>query len=254
MCGRPISQPARGRPRRHCSAACRQVAYRTRRNGERRRRLITLVEGDALEFLDSLPAESVDLIVTDPPYRFARGTKYFRNWFPDLPDSVWPDVLVKLFRVLRPDRHAYILCDLRTAPLFASASQRAGFRLDRELVWNKMTPGLGGGVYRPQREAILLLQKGRRAGNHHRLGDILSYPRVRGKRAYPTEKPVALLGDLIGQSTQPGETVLDPFCGSGSTGHAARALGRRALLADINTDVPARRLRLTAVPLGATKG
>jgi site-specific DNA-methyltransferase (adenine-specific) len=191
----------------------------------------------------------VDLVLTDPPYAFDRGNRYFREWFPILPDHEWPRVLAELHRVLRADRHAYVICDRRTQPVFQTAATGAGFRLDRLLIWNKAVPGLGGGVYRAQHELILFLQKGRRAGNHHRLGDVLTHPIVRGKHAYPTEKPAGLLQDLIGQSTTVGETVLDPFCVSGSTGHAAHDLGRRALLADINPGVAERRLGVTPVPI-----
>lgn len=73
--------------------------------------------------------------------------------------------------------------------------------------------------------ADLLLREGRRPGNRRNLPDVLSAPRV--VCGYPTEKPVALLRTLILQSSQRGELVLDPFCGSGSTGRAARELGRR---------------------------
>jgi DNA modification methylase len=59
------------------------------------------------------------------------------------------------------------------------------------------------------------------------------------------ETPIALLRELIAQSSQPGELILDPFAGSGSTGHAARRLGRRAVIADIDATMAAQRLRLT---------
>ena len=70
------------------------------------------------------------------------------------------------------------------------------------------------------------------------------HPRVRG---YPTEKPLALLRELVIQSSAPGETVLDPFCGSGNVGRAARQLERRALLADVDASTAARRLRMRAL-------
>jgi len=246
-CGRPLAQPARGRRRRHCSHACRQVAYRRRRDGEQRRRLVTLVEADAREFLRSLPAESVDLVVTDPPYRFARGATYFREWYDDLPDEVWPEILGELHRVLRPDRHAYVFCDRRTQPIFAAAASGAGFRVADTLVWDKESVGLGTGAWRSQHELILFLAKGRRAGNRRTLGNVLRARRP--ARGYPTEKPVALLRTLIGQSSQPGELVLDPFCGSGNVGRAARASGRRGLLCDVDAAFAAGRLRLAPVAL-----
>lgn len=73
-----------------------------------------------------------------------------------------------------------------------------------------------------------------------------------GRGAYPTEKPQRLLRPLIEQSSQPGELVLDPFCGSGSVGRAARDLGRQALLCDVDAAYAGRRLRLVATALADT--
>lgn len=194
-----------------------------------------------------MACESVDLVVTDPPYFFARGTTYFRTWFAMLPDAAWPEVLGEFYRVLRPDRHAYVVCDRRAHPVFAAAAESAGFRIGATIIWDKMSPGLGRGAYRAQYELVLLLEKGHREPNRRDLGDVLRFPRV--VRGYPTEKPVGLWKTLIGQSTQAGELVFDPFCGSGSVGVAARELGRRALLCDIDAATAAGRLRVAVVAL-----
>ena len=113
------------------------------------RGLVTLAQGDARAFLATLAERSVDLVVTDPPYVFDRGTTYFREWFSDLPDAAWPEVLCELYRVLRTDRHAYVICDERTKPVFAAAATGAGFRLAKTLIWNKLVPGLGAGSTGP---------------------------------------------------------------------------------------------------------
>ena len=245
VCGTPFTHKPRGRKARHCSPACRQKAHRHRHHGDKTRDLVTLVEADAQRFLAGLASESIDLVVTDPPYRFARGTTYFKEWFADLPDDTWPEVLGELHRVLRADRHAYVFCDRRTHPIFTDAAAAAGFRVHDPLIWDKDRIGLGSGPWRSQYELILFLEKGRRAGNRRDLGNVQrARPPARG---YPTEKPVALLRTLIAQSSQPGELVLDPFCGSGNVGQAARALGRRALLSDVAATFAARRLRLAPV-------
>jgi site-specific DNA-methyltransferase (adenine-specific) len=247
VCQRLLEQPSRGRRRRYCTAACRQVAYRSRRGQTRRRKLVTLVQADARELLASLPGDCVDLIITDPPYHLDRGGDYFRNWFPELPDDAWPEILTHLQRVLRDDRHCYLFCDRRTQPLFDDAARAAGFRVHPPLIWNKGSIGLGGGCWRPQHELIAFYEKGYRRGQHRTEGDVLTHPRV--ARGYPTEKPVPVLERLIRQASDPGELILDPFCGSGSLGQAARNLGRLALLTDVEPAYAARRLRLATAHL-----
>lgn len=240
VCKRSFRQPARGRPQRYCKPACRQVAYRRRRGEGQKRGLVRLVQADAREFLAALPEGSVDLIVTDPPYAFDRGATHFRKWFEMLPDETWPEVLRELHRVLRDDAHTYLFCDWRTQRIFEDAAGDAGFRVHRPLVWDKGSPALGG-TWRSQSELILFLEKGHRPGNFRNRGNVLHAPRV--ARGYPTEKPVRIQRQLISQSSLPGELVLDPFCGSGNVGRAARALGRRALLCDVHAGFAASRLR-----------
>ena len=159
VCKRSFRQPARGRRGRYCSNACRQIAYRRRKGEGLKRGLVRLVQADARELLASLPDESVDLIVTDPPYSFDRGDTHFREWFPELPDAAWPEILCELYRVLRNDAHAYLFCDWRTQRIFEDAAREAGFRVHRPIVWDKLSPALGG-TWRSQSELILFLEKG----------------------------------------------------------------------------------------------
>jgi len=111
------------------------------------------------------------------------------------------------------------------------------------IVWDKLSIGLGG-AWRAQYEFIAWYEKGSPGRASATLGNVRRHARVRG---YPTEKPVSLLRELIMQSSAAGELVLDPFCGSGNTGRAARQLGRRALLMDIDTTTAERRLRVRAL-------
>lgn len=242
VCRRPVAARRRGRPPVYCSHPCRQVAYRQRKGQQHRRKLIELVQADVRTWLPALPDQSVDLIVTDPPYAFDRGSTYFRDWFLELPDEAWPAILAQLHRVLREDAHAYVFCDRRTQLIFERAAHAAGFRVHPPLIWNKGSVGLGNSCWRPQHELILFLEKGHRPGNTRTPGDVLTAPRV--ARRYPTEKPVPILRQLIEQASHPGELVLDPFCGSGNTGKAARALNRRALLCDVNATFAARQLHV----------
>jgi site-specific DNA-methyltransferase (adenine-specific) len=236
---------SRGRPALYCSPACRNAAYRERGGGSRQRGLVTLIQADARQLLPHLPAGAVDLIVTDPPYHFCRGGTYFREWFAELDDDEWPAIFAQLHRVLASPANAYVFCDARTKPIFDQAARAAGFRVQIPLIWDKLSIGLGG-TWRSQWEFIAWYAKGPPlpAAQRSSQANVLRAPRVRG---YPTEKPIAVLRRLIAQSSPPGAIVLDPFCGSGNVGRAARQLGRRALLADINAKTAERRLRLTAL-------
>lgn len=202
-------------------------------------RAVTLVRGDARELLPRLPDECADLIVTDPPYEFARGRTYFKTWFDDLPDEAWAEIFGELFRVLHRNSHMYVCSNARMKAIFDAAAAGAGFKVRVPLIWDKVVVGLGR-TWRSQYEFVCFYSKGARAGNRRDRGNVIQAPRVRG--GYPTEKPVGLLRQLIEQSSAPGELVLDPFAGSGSTGQAAAELGRQALLCDVAPEFAERRL------------
>jgi site-specific DNA-methyltransferase (adenine-specific) len=205
---------------------------------------VRLEQVDATIALDALEPGSVDLVVTDPPYRFDRGGGgRCVQWFADLPDETWPAVFAQLHRALAPHTTAYVFCDARVQPIFDAAARAAGFRVRTPLVWDKLSIGFGGG-WRAQYEFVAWYEKGRPASASGTLGNVRRHARVRG---YPTEKPVPLLRELIMQSSAAGDLVLDPFCGSGNTGRAARQLGRRALLMDLDTAAAERRLRVRAL-------
>ena len=86
--------------------------------------------------------------------------------------------------------------------------------------------------YRARYEFILFFEKGKRKLNNLGISDVLEAPRIH--RGYPTEKPVSIAEVLVTQSTQAGEIVIDPFCGSGSVGVAAQKHDRRFLGNDLS--------------------
>jgi site-specific DNA-methyltransferase (adenine-specific) len=114
------------------------------RGGPKQLRLVRLVQADATIALAQLLAASVELIVTDPPYRFDRGSnRFLGDWFPDLPDEAWPGVFAQLHRVLAPDATAYVFCDTHVHPIFDQAARQVGFRVRAPPVWDKLSSGLG---------------------------------------------------------------------------------------------------------------
>src|SRR5687767_13243006 len=215
---------------------------------------------DAVEWLRAQPAESIDCVITDPAYeslekhravgtttRLKHSKASSNDWFTVFPNARFAELFAEAFRVLRPDTHFYLYCDAETMFVAKPEAEKAGFRFWKPLVWDKRTIGMGY-HYRARYEFILFFEKGKRRLNDLGMADIISARRIRG--GYPAEKPVAVSEVLVGQSSQRGELVADPFMGSGSAGVAAVKLGRRFTGNDLNpeaVDLAAQRL----APLGA---
>lgn len=152
-------------------------------------------------------------------------------------------IFAQLYRVLAADRCAYVFCDERAKRIFDAAAEAAGFRLLKPIIWNKGRVGLRS-RWRSQYESVCWYEKGHPLEpSIKNWGNVRDHPRVRG---YPTEKPVSFLRELITQSSAPGWSVLEPFCGSGNVGRAAAQLGRPGLLCDIDTKTAESRLRIEA--------
>jgi site-specific DNA-methyltransferase (adenine-specific) len=208
--------------------------------------LFELAALDAVQWLQTLPPASVDLVVTDPAYeslekhravgtttRLTHSKASSNDWFRVFPNARFGELFGELHRVLKPDTHFYLFCDAETMFIAKPLAEEAGFRFWKPLVWDKRTIGMGY-HYRARYEFILFFEKGRRRLNDLGVADVISVPKVH--RGYPAEKPVAVSEVLIGQSTEPGEVVADPFIGSGSVGVAALKLGRRFLGTDLNPE------------------
>jgi site-specific DNA-methyltransferase (adenine-specific) len=201
---------------------------------------------DAVSWLQSQPSESVDLLITDPAYeslekhravgtttRLKHSKASSNDWFKVFPNARFPELFHEVFRVLKRNTHFYLLCDAETMFIAKPEAERAGFRFWKPLVWDKRTIGMGY-HYRARYEFILFFEKGKRRLNNLGIADVISVPRIHG--GYPAEKPPEVSEVLIGQSTQPGEVVADPFMGAGSVGVAAARLGRRFLGNDLNPE------------------
>ena len=203
-------------------------------------------KGDAVAWLDSLPAGSVDLLITDPPYesmekyravgtttRLKKSKASSNQWFTIFPDTRFEELFRAAYRVLRKNTHFYLFCNAETMFVAKPIAEQVGFKFWKPIVWDKKRMGMGY-HYRARHEFILFFEKGKRKLNDLGVPDVLEAVRV--WRGYPTEKPVDLLEVLVRQSSQPGELVVDPFTGSGSTGVAALNLGRRFYGSDISDE------------------
>jgi site-specific DNA-methyltransferase (adenine-specific) len=202
-----------------------------------------LGSSDAVEWLGTLEAESVDLVITDPPYeslekhraigtttRLKHSKASSNDWFQIFPNRRFPELFDALYRVLKRNTHFYLFCDQETTFLVKPLAEAAGFRFWKPIVWDKRKIGMGY-HYRSRYEFILFFEKGKRKLNDLGVPDIIECPRV--AKGYPTEKPAAVSEVLIRQSSLPGQRVIDPFLGSGSVGVAALGLARSFMGTDI---------------------
>jgi DNA modification methylase len=203
---------------------------------------VAIYHADAREVLSQLNSESVDLVLTDPPYGINLKIKYAysrREKHAPGPDiagddslNALRDVLPALDLLLKPDRHAYFFAS-STRIGEAVDAIAAWWNIKNILVWDKGNMGTQGDVlaaYARNWEAIVYANKGRRPLAGPRPRAICRYDwNARKDPVHPTVKPVGLMAWLIQKSSRHGELVLDPFCGSGPVLRAARDLGRRAI-------------------------
>jgi site-specific DNA-methyltransferase (adenine-specific) len=191
----------------------------------------SLSQLDAVAWLDTLAAESLDLVITDPPYeslekhravgtttRLKKSKASSNEWFQIFPNSRFDELFRAVYRALKPNTHFYLFCDQETMFIAKPIAEQVGFKFWKPLVWEKVSIGMGY-HYRARYEFVLFFEKGKRRLNDLGVADVITAQRV--FNGYPTEKPVAVSEVLIGQSSKDGELVGDPFAGSSSTGVAA---------------------------------
>lgn len=205
-----------------------------------------LAQMDAVAWLRSLPAASVDLVITDPPYeslekhraigtttRLKHSKSSSNDWFTIFPNTRFEELFGEVHRVLKKNTHFYLFCDPETMFVAKPIAEAAGFKFWKPIIWDKRKIGMGY-HYRARYECILFFEKGKRRLADLGIPDIIEVPRV--YNGYPTEKPVGVANVLVRQSSAKGDLVIDPFVGSASTGVAALALERRFAGADISDE------------------
>jgi site-specific DNA-methyltransferase (adenine-specific) len=236
-------------------------ALRTERIGN-----ATLYLGDCRDALAELPDASVDMIWTDPPYGHSnhdgdwnsrlnahRGIEDapIANDDPDGMRSVVDAMLLEAARILKPDCCCCCCCGgggpRPTFAWVADRMDRLGLTFFHSVIWDKMNPGLGW-RYRRQHEMVMISH---RAGGKLAWADdakatrnIFSLMPPR-ERQHPNEKPLGLVEHFVGLHTVAGQSVLDPFMGSGTTGVACAKMGRTFIGVEIDTghfDVACRRV------------
>jgi DNA modification methylase len=202
--------------------------------------------GDCLEVMTSLPGSSIDLIVTDPPYgkmfhdsSHTRGdSNLYKNPAParfagcKIAGDARPDIA----RLLRPCGAAYIFSQWMVESAWIDALKASGLKVRNRLIWVKPMHGMGDTktTFGPKHEAILYAARGRHLLRGRREGDVWLQPSGtdgcfagRKGKSHPNQKPIDLVRWLIEKSSEEGDTILDPFMGSGTTGVACVSTRRR---------------------------
>jgi site-specific DNA-methyltransferase (adenine-specific) len=222
-----------------------------------------LTRGDAVAWLRTLPAASVDLVITDPPYeslekhravgtttRLKHSKASSNDWFAIFPNARFPELFAEVHRVLKKDAHFYLFCDPETMFVAKPLAEKAGFKFWKPLIWRKDRIGMGY-HYRALYECVLFFEKGKRKLHDLGIADVIDAKRIIG--GYPAEKPPEISEVLVSQSSDIGQLVIDPFMGSGSVGVAAARNSRHFLGNDLCAEaVDITRTRL--LETGANEG
>jgi len=226
----------------------------------------TIIQGDCLEELAKLPDRSVDLVFADPPYNLQLGGDLLRpdNSKVDAVDDHWDQFesfeaydaftrawLKECRRVLKDDGAIWVIGSYHNIFRVGVAVQDLGFWILNDIVWRKSNPmpNFKGTRFTNAHETLIWASKsrgGRRytfnydamkmANDELQMRSDWTLPlctgdeRLKdeaGAKAHPTQKPEALLHRVIMASTRPGDVILDPFFGTGTTGAVARRLGRK---------------------------
>ena len=201
-----------------------------------------LICGDCMVQLKKFEDDSIDLIVTDPPYRTtSRGNCLGGGMFKkkiNLKGQVFThnnidcsEYAPEFYRVLKDGAHCYVMTNHVNLVNILNVFIESGFHFIKSLIWDKQNK-IVGTYYMSQFEYILFFRKGRGVKiNHCGTSDILSVQNKKtkdenGKNYHDTEKPVELMKILIDNSSKEYDVVLDPFMGIGSTGIACKELNR----------------------------
>jgi site-specific DNA-methyltransferase (adenine-specific) len=185
----------------------------------------TILHGDCIEVMRHIPAESVDFILTDPPYLVNYRDRTGRTIRNDKNSDWLKPAMKEAYRVLKQDRLAAMFYGWSAVDKFFAAWREAGFYPVGHVVFRKDYSSRSR-LVRYQHEQAYLLAKGRPPLPKNPIADVIDID-YSGNKLHPTQKPISALVPLIRSFSLAGEVVLDAFCGSGSTCAAALLTGRR---------------------------
>lgn len=216
--------------------------------------------GDAVGLMNKLPDESIDLIATDPPYNLKK------DYGNSIDHKEWNEYerftqawIKQAVRILKPTGSIYVFMGVRFIARLFTAMEEKHLLFNGWITWH-YTQGMGRKKgFSPRHEDILYFTKTddyifnldevripqkyfRKRNNMEGAnpGDVWQFSHVHysnpERQPHPTQKPSALMERIIKASSNPGDVVLDPFVGSGTTCAVANALGRQWIGFDLNPD------------------
>ena len=183
-----------------------------------------IFNADCIDVMQAFDTGTVDMILTDPPYVTRYRDRSGRTVANDDNARWLRPAFAEMHRVLKDGGFCVSFYGWNKVDLFMDAWRAAGFRIVGHLVFRKQYAS-SARFLRYEHEQAYLLAKGNVRPPAKPIPDVIDFS-YSGNRLHPTQKPVEALTPLIEAFTQPGDLVLDPFCGSGSTLDAARRLGR----------------------------
>lgn len=190
-----------------------------------------LLQGDSLQLLKTFSDKSVDLVLTDIPYgevnRKSNGLRDLDRGVADVVDFSISELIDELTRVTKGS--IYIFCGTEQVSEIRKCLVAKGLST-RLLIWEKSNPSPMNGdkIWLSGIECCVYGKFSGATFNEHCKNTILRYPICQGKkRVHKTQKPLELFEYLVKVSSNSGDIVLDPFCGSGTTAVACKNLNRQ---------------------------
>ncbi len=193
-----------------------------------------IIHGDCLRVLPHLADESVNFVLTDPPYLVNYKDRLGRTVPNDNDDHWLKPAFAEIYRVLAQGSFCIAFYGWPNADKFLTAYRAAGFRVVGHFVFPKRYASRSRFVHY-QHECAHLLVKGVPWLRDNTISDVIEWTYT-GNKLHPTQKPLPVLMRLIEAFSCPGDLVLDPFAGSGSTLAAAKMLGRSWLGIEIDAE------------------
>lgn len=193
-----------------------------------------IYQGDCIELLQKVPNNSVDCIITDPPYGIKYHSGYYKNGNPHREitnDDTLFIPLNELWKILKPTGCMFVFYSHKV-PLVDK-------RVKNVIIWvkNNWTAGDLYGDFGNQYECIAFMPKKDFKLKFKRYTNIMQFDRVSpNKLKHPTQKPLNLIRTLIQASTKKGDIILDPFAGSGTTLVASKQMNRKFIGMELERD------------------